>query len=162
MLFLRDPKHFGGRPLLKEPKKVVEQFKARFNPKHKPEDWKKNPHKDAKLKKWAKEINHICKAMRMAKDENSKGNQQKHSMLYVSNPFVVSGRPFLRAPLMEFLLDCVRTARVRNDIIGAEHLQEFQPLWFCAAFTTANVQMCRGTDEVGIESRGINFGTSEI
>uniref|UniRef100_A0A183BQN1 Trehalase n=1 Tax=Globodera pallida TaxID=36090 RepID=A0A183BQN1_GLOPA len=31
MLFLRDSKHFVDRPLLKEPKKVVEQFKARFN-----------------------------------------------------------------------------------------------------------------------------------
>uniref|UniRef100_A0A914GVW3 Trehalase n=1 Tax=Globodera rostochiensis TaxID=31243 RepID=A0A914GVW3_GLORO len=136
MLYLRDSKHFVDRPLLNEPKKVVEQFKARFNVTewkqfivsdmspaqvdelgkfvqenfgkadgllipHEPEDWKENPQKfdqikDAKLKNWANEMHKMWKEMskKMASIMDSKGNQQKHSMLYVSNPFVVPGGRF--------------------------------------------------------------------
>uniref|UniRef100_A0A914I0W8 Alpha,alpha-trehalose glucohydrolase n=1 Tax=Globodera rostochiensis TaxID=31243 RepID=A0A914I0W8_GLORO len=190
MLFLRDSKHFVGRPLLKDPKKVVEQFKARSNVTewkqfvvsdmspaqvhqlgkfvqenfgkadgllipHKPEDWKENPHKfehkDAKLKKWAKEMNQIWKAM------------SKKMAKYV----VMFGRPFLRASLLGFLLDCTWTARIRNDVISAENVQEFAELLVLCrrpelAFITANVQICRGMDELALESKGINFGTQKI
>uniref|UniRef100_A0A183BQN2 Trehalase n=1 Tax=Globodera pallida TaxID=36090 RepID=A0A183BQN2_GLOPA len=68
---------------------------------HEPEDWKENPQKfdqikDAELKKWAYEMHKMWKKMskKMASIMDSKGNQQKHSMLYVSNPFMVPGGRF--------------------------------------------------------------------
>ncbi|KAL3086566.1 hypothetical protein niasHS_008086 [Heterodera schachtii] len=135
MLFMRDSKHFVDRPLLKDAKTVVEEFKTNFNVTewhkfavskmsesqvdklakfvqqnfgmadgalipHVPEDWNEMPEnfkhiKDASLKQWAIELNKNWKEMSktMPKDMNGKDNQ-RHSLIYMPNPFFVSGGRF--------------------------------------------------------------------
>ncbi|KAI3418039.1 Trehalase, variant 2 [Globodera pallida] len=135
MLFLRDSKHFVDRPLKKEAKKIVDEFKTLFNVTewkkfavsdmspaqvdqlskfvrknfgmadeapipHLPEDWVESPKnfetiKDENLKKWAKQLNQMWKEMskKMPKEMNGKSNQ-KNSLIYVSNPFMVPGGRF--------------------------------------------------------------------
>ncbi|KAL3081602.1 hypothetical protein niasHT_034260 [Heterodera trifolii] len=134
-LFMRDSKHFVDRPLLKDAKKVVEEFKTIFEVtewnkfmvsemseaqvdklakfvkqnfgmadealiEHVPEDWVESPSnfkkiKDKKLGKWATELNKMWKEMskKMPKDMDKNGNQ-RHSLIYLSNPFFVSGGRF--------------------------------------------------------------------
>ncbi|KAL3086312.1 hypothetical protein niasHS_008026 [Heterodera schachtii] len=135
MLFMRDSKHFVDRPLLKDAKTVVEEFKTNFNVTewhkfavskmseaqvdklakfvqqnfgmtdgalipHVPEDWNEMPEnfkhiKDTNLQRWAIELNKNWKEMSktMPKDMNGK-EDQRHSLIYMPNPFFVSGGRF--------------------------------------------------------------------
>ncbi|KAL3095519.1 hypothetical protein niasHS_004125 [Heterodera schachtii] len=135
MLFMRDSKHFVDRPLLKDAKKVVEEFKTLFDVtewnkfmvsemseaqvdklakfvqqnfgmadgaliEHVPEDWVESPQKfkeikDKKLRKWATELNKMWKELSKKMPENMDNNgNQRHSLIYLSNPFFVSGGRF--------------------------------------------------------------------
>uniref|UniRef100_A0A183CKD0 Trehalase n=1 Tax=Globodera pallida TaxID=36090 RepID=A0A183CKD0_GLOPA len=65
---------------------------------HDPEDWVENPPmferiKDAKFKDWAKQLNHLWKQLGRKMPKNLKDSQM-HSLIYVSNPFVVPGGRF--------------------------------------------------------------------
>ncbi|KAL3106494.1 hypothetical protein niasHT_011871 [Heterodera trifolii] len=138
-LFMRDSKHFVDRPLLKDAKKVVEEFKTLFDVtewnkfvvsemseaqvdklakfvqqnfgmadgaliEHVPEDWVESPQKfkeikDEKLRKWATELNKMWKELskKMPENVNNKmdnNGNQRHSLIYLSNPFFVSGGRF--------------------------------------------------------------------
>ncbi|KAL3125640.1 hypothetical protein niasHT_010220 [Heterodera trifolii] len=65
---------------------------------HDPEDWMENPPefekiKDKDLKEWAKDLNNLWKQLgRKMPDELKDSN--RHSLLYVPNPFVVPGGRF--------------------------------------------------------------------
>uniref|UniRef100_A0A183CJK7 Trehalase n=1 Tax=Globodera pallida TaxID=36090 RepID=A0A183CJK7_GLOPA len=97
MLFLRDSKHFVDRPLKKEAKKIVDDFKTLFNV----TDWKKfvvsnmSPAQVDQLSKFVRENFGMADEASIPRiyQMNGKGNQ-KNSLIYVSNPFMVPGGRF--------------------------------------------------------------------
>ncbi|KAL3096432.1 hypothetical protein niasHT_028668 [Heterodera trifolii] len=85
MLFMRDSKHFVDRPLLKDAKKVVEEFKTLFDV----TEWNKfvvSEMSEAQVDKLAK---FVQQNFGMAD-----GALIEHSLIYLSNPFFVSGGRF--------------------------------------------------------------------